>query len=71
MTLSTSTHSTSEWAPAPAAPSAGSAATTPLPTPAAAPDLGDMHDWVNHRISTLQKEREGRWQKILGFITGK
>jgi hypothetical protein len=30
-----------------------------------------MHDWVNQRIQNLQKEREGRWQKILGFVLGK
>jgi pSer/pThr/pTyr-binding forkhead associated (FHA) protein len=35
------------------------------------PELSDMHDWVNQRIQTLQKEREGRWQKILGFVLGK
>jgi hypothetical protein len=52
---------------------AASAAGPPPPVPAngAMPDLGDMHDWVNQRILTLQKEREGRWQKILGFVLGK
>jgi pSer/pThr/pTyr-binding forkhead associated (FHA) protein len=44
---------------------AASAKTGPMP------DMGDMHDWLNQRIVTLQKERESRWQKILGFVTGK
>jgi pSer/pThr/pTyr-binding forkhead associated (FHA) protein len=39
--------------------------------PSEARELGDMHDWLNQRIFTLQKEREGRWQKILGFVMGK
>jgi pSer/pThr/pTyr-binding forkhead associated (FHA) protein len=35
------------------------------------PNMGDMHDWLNQRIVSLQREREGRWQKILSFVMGK
>jgi pSer/pThr/pTyr-binding forkhead associated (FHA) protein len=57
---------------APATPPAPGAEPAAPPVPSAAmPDMGDMHDWVNQRIQTLQKEREGRWQKILGFVLGK
>jgi uncharacterized membrane protein len=55
--------------PRPAAAIPGPAA--PVPPGGAMPDLGDMHDWVNQRIVTLQKERESSWQKILGFVMGK
>jgi hypothetical protein len=58
------------------APPLGGAA--PAPPPAApagpsgeVPNTGDMHEWLNQRILTLQREREGRWQKILGFVMGK
>jgi hypothetical protein len=52
-------------------PAGGAEPATPPAPPGAMPDMGDMHDWVNQRIHTLQKEREGRWQKILGFVLGK
>jgi pSer/pThr/pTyr-binding forkhead associated (FHA) protein len=67
-------------APKPSAPSAPSPATAenaaaapapPVPPGGAMPDMGDMHDWLNQRIVTLQKERESRWQKIMGFVLGK
>jgi pSer/pThr/pTyr-binding forkhead associated (FHA) protein len=59
----------------PARPPAPATAATAASPPAAAagqmPELGDMHGWLNQRIVALQKEREGRWQKILGFVLGK
>ncbi|HVS40499.1 MAG TPA: FHA domain-containing protein [Gemmataceae bacterium] len=35
-----------------------------------APASPDVHDWLSHRVAALQEERNGRWQKILQFITG-
>jgi pSer/pThr/pTyr-binding forkhead associated (FHA) protein len=60
-------------ATSPAVPPTSGAQASPPPVPpnGAMPDIGDLHDWVNQRIQTLQKEREGRWQKILGFVLGK
>ncbi len=52
-------------------------------TPAAAteglaPPAGDamqfrieVHTWLAQRLSTLQQERQSRWQKLLGILTGK
>lgn len=58
-------------APGNAGPSPGAPAKPPPPPPAGTPAVADMHDWLNQRIHTLQKEREGRWQKVLGFVLGK
>ncbi len=58
--------------PAAAAPTPGQPMSLPpAVAPGAMPDLGDMHDWVSQRIHTLQQDREGRWQKILGYVLGK
>ena len=29
-----------------------------------------MQDWVVERINTLQRERQSRWQKLVGALTG-
>lgn len=42
----------------------------PAPAAAAA-GTDDMHDVLSRRIAALQRERETRWQKILGFVMGK
>jgi hypothetical protein len=31
---------------------------------------GNVHDWLTQRIDELQNERQGSWQRILGFIRG-
>ena len=46
--------------------SARPAAPTEQPVPAAP----DVHDWLSRRVAALQEERNGRWRKILHFITG-
>jgi hypothetical protein len=35
--------------------------------PAADPGI---HDWLTHRIAELQRDRQSRWQHILGFLRG-
>jgi hypothetical protein len=39
--------------------------------PATDPSDQDVHVWLHERITALQKEREGHWQKILNFMRGK
>jgi hypothetical protein len=31
---------------------------------------GDVHAWVTRRVAAVQRERDGRWQKIVAFLTG-
>jgi hypothetical protein len=31
---------------------------------------GDVHAWVSRRVAEVQRERDGRWQKIVNFLTG-
>jgi hypothetical protein len=64
------------WEPAKtdAAP-AGAPAPPPPPqhpeTLAGARNDADIHVWLSERISALQEERRGRWQKILSFVLGR
>jgi hypothetical protein len=59
-----------------AAPAAGTADTAVhdvsagLPPPdSRAPDVSDaIHDWVRERIGMLQRERQARWDKLLGLF---
>ena len=30
----------------------------------------DVHVWLHQRLSALQQERQSRWQKVLGILTG-
>jgi pSer/pThr/pTyr-binding forkhead associated (FHA) protein len=30
----------------------------------------DVHAWVNRRVAEIQRERDGRWQRIFSFLTG-
>jgi hypothetical protein len=39
------------------------------PNPSPAP-TDDVHDWLTQRISSLQEERQTRWNKLLGMILG-
>jgi hypothetical protein len=67
-------------APSPVRPSADRP--TPVRRPVATdriPDPGptkpapverDVHAWLSQRVAAAQKEREGRWQKIVSFLTG-
>jgi pSer/pThr/pTyr-binding forkhead associated (FHA) protein len=44
------------------------------PAPAAGRERqgsAEIHDWLTKRIESLQRERQSRWQKIMGFLTGK
>jgi pSer/pThr/pTyr-binding forkhead associated (FHA) protein len=53
-------------APPPAVPAAPAAPPrAPSPPGAAGPEL---HGWLNERIAALEQEREGHWQRILGFM---
>jgi hypothetical protein len=49
-------------APKPRTPSAES---PPAKTPA------EMHAWLSERVATIQRERQGSWQKILNLLQGK
>jgi hypothetical protein len=31
---------------------------------------GDVHAWLSQRLEALQQERQSRWQKVLGLLTG-
>jgi predicted component of type VI protein secretion system len=63
-------------APEPRTPSAESGIPPPgladRPAPARPPLQAhdDVHAWLNHRIATIQEERQGLWQKILGMVMG-
>jgi hypothetical protein len=46
-------------------PATGEVAVDPRP----AQDV-DVHDWVTSRIAEVQRERDGRWQKVVKFFTG-
>jgi pSer/pThr/pTyr-binding forkhead associated (FHA) protein len=41
----------------------------PAPSASEAPE--DVHAWLRERIEAIQQERQTRWQKILGFLSGK
>lgn len=30
----------------------------------------DVHVWLHQRLTALQQERQSRWQKVLGILTG-
>lgn len=58
-------------APAPsphAAPAPSSASATPTPPPTQ--DSTALHDWVMDRINSIQKERQARWQSLVGMFSG-
>jgi pSer/pThr/pTyr-binding forkhead associated (FHA) protein len=38
---------------------------------AAGQSQADIHAWLTHRLVAIQAERQTRWQKIVGFLTGK
>jgi pSer/pThr/pTyr-binding forkhead associated (FHA) protein len=65
------TRPSSETAPTPA-----NVGATPPPSreanqnPPPSGPTPDVHDWLSRRVAALQEERQGRWQKILQFITG-
>jgi pSer/pThr/pTyr-binding forkhead associated (FHA) protein len=52
-------------------PAANASARAPARPAKGVPNPSDMHDWLNQRIRTLQRERESRWHKIFGFVLGK
>jgi hypothetical protein len=65
-----------------AAPSSALSSTAPTPSakteapPAPAPDPSklcdpDVHMLLSQRLAALQEERQTRWQKVLGLLTGK
>jgi pSer/pThr/pTyr-binding forkhead associated (FHA) protein len=65
--------------PAPAAPAPPAAPATPA---SAAPDNAatagvsapagqDIHFWLIQRMAAVQEERQNRWQKLLGLLSGK
>jgi pSer/pThr/pTyr-binding forkhead associated (FHA) protein len=31
----------------------------------------DLHAWLNQRVASLQQERQSRWDKLMGILTGK
>jgi pSer/pThr/pTyr-binding forkhead associated (FHA) protein len=38
---------------------------------AAAPAAAEIHTWLSQRLTAIHQERQNRWQKILGVLTGK
>jgi len=60
-------------------PSPGDAEAKSSVTPAAAassvsseaPAPAEIHTWLSQRLTAIHQERQGRWQKILGVLTGK
>jgi pSer/pThr/pTyr-binding forkhead associated (FHA) protein len=52
--------------PSPQAPPSRAAPATATPPPA--PDSTALHDWVADRIGTLQRERQARWQSLVGMF---
>jgi hypothetical protein len=61
--------------PAPRAPSRppelGPAAPAEGSTPPDAPAGEDIHAWLCRRMAAVKEERQSRWQKLLGLLTGK
>jgi hypothetical protein len=41
------------------------------PTSTAPPPPVEIHTWLSQRLTAINQERQGRWQKILGVLTGK
>ena len=42
---------------------------TPPPRGPSTPDAGDaIHDWVQERIGMLHRERQTRWDKLVGLF---
>ena len=39
-------------------------------TPSAQYSDPEVHVWLHQRLSALQQERQSRWQKVLGILTG-
>jgi pSer/pThr/pTyr-binding forkhead associated (FHA) protein len=59
-------------AEAPRTAEAGSRANAaPTPSPEKLADGPQLHAWLNQRIDELQRERQGRWSKILSFVMGR
>jgi pSer/pThr/pTyr-binding forkhead associated (FHA) protein len=61
--------------PSPDKPTGATSLSTPppspsLPIPEQPVDEG-VHIWLSQRIATLNQDRQTRWQKILGMVTGK
>jgi hypothetical protein len=52
------------------APPAKPAAAASLPSNAPPPPA-EIHTWLSQRLTAINQERQGRWQKILGVLTGK
>jgi pSer/pThr/pTyr-binding forkhead associated (FHA) protein len=56
-------------------PAAGPVTSPPqaAPPPAPAATEGDeaFHAWIAGRIASIQEERQSRWQKVMGFLSGK
>jgi pSer/pThr/pTyr-binding forkhead associated (FHA) protein len=65
-----SNHPAPQVASAPAAAPVDKPAGPAVP-PAGAQENGDVYLWLAQRMQTLQEERQSRWQKVLGFLTGK
>ncbi len=51
------------------APAKPIAAAVPFSSEAPAP--AEIHTWLSERLTAINQERQGRWQKILGVLTGK
>jgi pSer/pThr/pTyr-binding forkhead associated (FHA) protein len=41
------------------------------PVSSEAPAPAEIHTWLSQRLTAIHQERQGRWQKILGVLTGK
>jgi hypothetical protein len=38
---------------------------------AAGPAAAEIHTWLSQRLTAIHQERQNRWQKIIGVLTGK
>jgi hypothetical protein len=45
--------------------------TSPSPPPVDVPDPMEVHRVLFERLASLQEERQGRWQKLIGSMFGK
>jgi hypothetical protein len=43
----------------------------PAPVPSDGTDGAELHAALTRKIGELQRERQGRWQKLLGLVLGR
>lgn len=68
--LLASPQSAAPSSPTPSLSSKPTASAAETDTPSAKVCDPDIHVWLHQRLSALQQERQSRWQKVLGILTG-